>query len=236
MSISFVNAATGNANNTTTINLTWPTVDPDDTALLFWGIGNSILPASTPSGFSLVTNQDSTQGNSRAYIYRKQTAGSEDGTTLTLTTDLANRQTAALCIWRGCDPTNPIGDWEWLSHQGTANASHPCPQITIPRTGSQVVVAVFERNTNGTSQWTPPTGYTERADIVRVGTGGTATGVSDDGLVIARTLNDVVTPPDYVSGNTPTPFASASVQNFTIALQPPASGYSDNSDMFPFFF
>jgi hypothetical protein len=234
--VSFVGQVTGSANNVVSMNLTWPTVSPGNLAIVSWTMANTNVPASTPSGFTLLGNLDSTTGSCRAYVYYKLCSGSEDGTTLTLTCDGANRHVSALDVWGGTiDQSNPIPAFQMLAHAGAAATSTPCPQITIPYNDCVVAAGIHERNSNGTSGWTPPTGYTERSDRANVATGGTSVAVADDGLASGRTAGQLVTPPNFTSTNA---FSTASRVAYTLAISPDSSAaaYNDNSDMFPFFF
>lgn len=213
---SYVNSAI-DGGNLLSLAPAWPTVQAGDVALLWWLMQNTSTP--TASGFTLPAGglQDGTSGSMRMGLYWRALDGSESGTAA-LTGTATNRQCAGMAIYRGAHPTAPLSDFAFLN-EASAVSSHACPAVTPQHAGCAIVTAVGERASTGTSGWTAPTGYTERADTdgLASGTGGTVLAIADDGLATSRTVGVGVTPPNWVSTNS---FATANVLTWSVALRP----------------
>lgn len=212
----FVGSATAGG-NLATVNVTWPTVQPDDIAYAFWTF-ISTATQTTPLGFELVTSNDGPTGSLRTCIYRKICVGTEDGGTLAFTNSIANRQSVALVIYRNIDletPEDSVPSWRAETVAGTTHAN---PAETPTVANCIIVTSIHERATSIDTAWTPPSGYTERADTLTLatGSGGTITAVADDGLALGRAGGVAVTPPVW-TGNHGT--GSANVGTYTMALR-----------------
>ncbi|MGI5169877.1 hypothetical protein ACQEU3_46730 [Spirillospora sp. CA-253888] len=213
--VTSIGAAAGGA-NATSIDLTWPTVQADDVAVLFWLMNNSTT-ASNPAGFTLHESLDGDSGSMRMRFQSAILTGSETGT-LTLTGDTSNRMSAVMAVYRGAHPTSPIDTWA-TRDEGVAGITHACPQVVTGFADCVIVTAAGERATSGTTGWTAPTGYTERADSdsAAVGTGGTICALADDGLATSRSAGTAVTPPAWASASG---FSSANVLTWTVSVRP----------------
>ena len=217
--ITFVAGATGGT-ATDPITITWPGgLAADDVALVFWTMQSTTVPT-TPSGFTLVTNNDGGAGSIRTYIYRDVLAGSESGS-LTLTCNLANRHSACLVIYRGCDPTTPVDGTPSVDTAHTTGTTHNNPAYTPTQANCVILTSIHERATNIDTAWTAPTTpttYTERADTLTLatGSGGTITAVADDGLAAGRDTSAVT--PGVWTGNHGT--GTGNIVTYTLALRP----------------
>jgi hypothetical protein len=218
--VSFVNSAVAGA-NLATIAPTWPSVLAGDTALLTWALQSTMTPTD-PGAFVLDQTDNATTGAMTSRVYHRNCDGSETGS-FNLTASGANRMSAALAVYRGCHLTSPI-DTISVRNEGTSGTTHACPSVTTGFADCVVVTVISERSTTGTNGWTPPSGYTERADTTTLatGSGGTVTAIADDGLASGRSAGTVVTPPVWTSTNA---FATANVVIWTISLRPlPVAG------------
>jgi len=223
VAITFVGSDVGGGNVATIAagDLVWPAVQADDVALLFWTFQNTATPT-TPSGFTLVTNNDGGSGSMRTYIYKKVCTGSEDGTDVGCTLSAANRQSACIVVYRGVDTANPVDGTPSVDTSHSTGTTHNNPAYTPTVNNTVILTSIHERATSIDTAWTPPSGYTERADSLTeaTGSGGTITAVADDGLAAGRDTSSV-TPPVWTGDHgTGTP----NIVTYTLALR---SGASD---------
>lgn len=215
MSVSFVAGAQGGA-NATSFNLTWPSVAAGDLAILFWLMQNTGTPVN-PTGFTLDQTVDGDTGASRMRFQHKVCDGTETGN-LTLDAVVSNRHCAVLAVYHGTHATSPIDTWQ-LRDESVSGTTHASPQVTTGFPDCVIVTAVGERATTGTSNWTAPSGYNERADstTASTGSGGTICATADDGLASGRASGSNVTPPVWTSA---TGFATANVLTWTVSVRP----------------
>lgn len=215
--VSFVGADDAGNGNIDPITITWPTVQAGDVALLWWIMTSSGTAPTSPTGFTL---QQSVTGDTGTTLMRFEAAvltGSESGS-LNLTAGAFNRHSAVMSVYRGCHLSSPIDTWA-VRDEDTSATTHANPQVTTGYANCAIATAIGERSGTGTNAWTPPTGYTERADSLATatGTGGTICACADDGLAVSRSAGTNVTPPVWTSGNT---FASVNVLTWTVSLRP----------------
>lgn len=217
MAITFIASDVDGGNAGTLTGLTWPTVQAGDLALLVW-TGVSTTTWTDPSGWTLVAEHTGGSGSLRSRLYYRVCTGSESGS-ITLTHADINRQSAVLAVYRGAHPTSPIDAWADRDEDAATDV-HACPQVTTGHADCVIVTAVGERVTGGTTDYTPPTGYTERADTdaLASGTGGTITALADDGLATSRPSGTSVTPPPWVGT-----VSTGNVVTWTISVRPAAS-------------
>lgn len=221
--IGFVAGDDGGGNvaniNTSATKLTWPGgFVAGDIALILWVMQNTATPT-IPSGWNVDTSVDGTNGASRIRFMWHLCDGTESGDlSLTNSGALVNRQSAGLAIYRGVDPDSPFDATTTIA-QGTAGTTHANPAIVTGSPDSRVGCGIIERSTTGTNAWTPPTGYSERADSTTdaTGSGGTIVAMADDGLAVARKTGTSVTPPVWTSGNA---FSTANTVSISFSLRP----------------
>lgn len=224
MAITFVGSDVGGGNIATLPagDLVWPTVQADDVALLFWTMSTTVTPT-TPTDFTLVTNNDGGAGSLRIYIYRKVCTGSEGGTNVGCTVTAATRQSAAIVVYRGVDTTTPVDGTPSFDGTHATGTTHDNPAYTPSVSGCAIVTSIHERATNVDTAWTPPTDYTERADTLTeaTGSGGTITAVADDGLLVSNPSGTPVTPGVW-TGNHGT--GTPNIGTYTLALRAASAG------------
>ena len=215
---SFVGGDTGGGNVTTLTGVSWPGgVQADDVAVLMWGTSSG-APVNTPSGFTLIDDYTANSGTHETSLFYRICNGSESGA-LSLVDGSANQQSACLWVGRGFHPTNPIDGFSRFD-ETVSQTTHDCPSYTLVAANCGILVCVSERNTNGTNDWTPPTGFDSNeldTQALAFGTGGTCTAVASDDLNTARVASAVVDPGNWTSANA---FASLSAVTYTLALVP----------------
>jgi hypothetical protein len=222
VAITAIGTAGTDGGSLATITPTWPSgLQAGDVALLFWSMSTTSTPtAGSPTGFTQHTTLDGASGGSlRVYLYRKICAGTESGTLSCAVSTGATRQSACLVVYRGLDTTTPIDAIAVDANHTGETTTHNNPQVTGATTGAAIACSIHERATSGDTNWTAPTGYTERADTLTLatGTGGTITAVAD--LFTAQTAGANVTPPVW----TGTGFSTTNIVTYTLALRPAAA-------------
>jgi hypothetical protein len=194
-----------------------------DVALLLWASQNTLNPV-TPAGWA-VTQVDGPAALRSVFMWRA-CDGTETGS-VTLTNDAAtiNRQTAVLIVYRGLNPAAPIDGTAQSLAETVSGTTHACPPVTTGVPDAVILTLIGERINSPDTNWTAPTGYTERADSLALGsgTGGTIVAGADDGLATPRRTGVTVTPPVWTSA---TAFATINVRTWTVSLAPlPYAGW-----------
>jgi hypothetical protein len=220
--VTFVNSAINNTGaSTLTTTVAWPTVQAGDVALLWWTL-QSGQTVTDPSGFLLDQSDNSTSGSANSRFYHRVCDGSETGNITLSISGTANKMTANLVVYRGVDQTAPLDTWN-VRNESVSGTTHANPSVTTGAVNCVIVTSICERSSTGTSGWTQPSGYNERADTATLASAGgmTITATADDGLASGRASGTVVTPPVWTSGNA---FSSAGVVTWTVSLKPVATG------------
>lgn len=197
--VTYVGGANGRTSGTT-FNLTWPSVDANDQALLWWTGQTGIGGFTDPAGFTLVQAYTAGSGSQETRFYRKTCTGSEDATSITLTMAAANKHSAVMVVYRGVSTSAPINAHAPFDETVTGT-THACPARTPSVAGCVAVVAIAERFSSGTSNYVPPAGYTERQDTGTEGGGGATTiACADDGLATAHASGVAISPGSWSNG------------------------------------
>lgn len=223
MAIASVGADSAGGNVATLTGLTWPAVQANDVAVMWW-LGINSVTWTDPGNFTLINSTDGDTGASRMRLYYRVCTGAETGD-VSLVHSAADRQCAVMAIYRGCDPVTPINlttGWA-VRDESASGTTHACPQVTTDVADCVVLTAIGERASSGTTGWTAPPGYTERADSdgLATGTGGTSCALADDGLATSRPAGTNVTPPVWTSTNG---FATANILTWTVSIRPAVIG------------
>jgi len=202
--------------NAATIAPAWPAGTlPADVAYIFWATVNTATP-NVPTGFTEIAANDQANGSLRTRIYRKVLTATESGSiTLSNSTALANRQAACLCVWRGLNTTTPEDSSPSWRNETVSGTTHANPAETTTVADCVIITAIMERTSSITSNWTPPTGYVERADTqsLAFGSGGTIAAVADD---LASKAIGTYTPGVWTSNSAT---ATPNVGTYTLALR-----------------
>lgn len=196
--------------------MSWPAgIRAGDAGVLLWSQQNTFTYAAS-GGFVDVDTQ--VNGSLQVKLALRVCDGTETGA-ITLSSSGFNRQSAVLAIYRGLDTARPLASYTYRL-ESVSGATHACPAVTPPEADAVIVTGIGERGSTATSGWTPPAGYTERGDSGSLGrgSGGTITGIADDGLATARKGGAAATPGDWTSTNA---FATAIVITWTLALRRP---------------
>lgn len=214
----FVAADVGGGNianiNAAADPLTWPAHVADDVALLLWCAQNT-MTLTDPPGWQLVNRVDAV--SLRMSLYWRACDGTEAGN-ISLAASSTNKMCAALAVYRGASLAQPAAaDWAWRT-ENVSGSTHANPSVALPVADCGVITMIGERGA-GTTSWTQPAGYTERADTdgLGVGAGGTICAVADDGLATPRQAGAAVTPGVWTSDNA---FATTTCETVTLALRP----------------
>lgn len=189
---SFVHADANGANIQALTGVTWGTAgaaaQSGDLALIVWTFQNTLTPTDpTSESWTLVGTTDDPSARSR--VLKRICDGTESGDITGWQCSAINRQSAVLYVVRGySDVAGAVSFAET-----TAGTTHDCPQIGTgdgAANGDSIIVAVSERLTSGTTNATAPSGFTEHtgSEFGTGGTGGSYTGVADDGLVTSQTM------------------------------------------------
>lgn len=195
-------------------SLTWPTVEADDQALLFW-TGQNGISFTGPSGFTLVEAFVADSGTHESRLYRKTAVGNEDATSITLTMGSANKHSACLLVYRGVSTSSPINTHDAVD-SNTGTGTHTCPQVTPSVANCAIVVAYSERLSDGTQNITQPTSYTKREQITsQNGGGATFLSTADDGLAVSRSGGVAVNPGNWTGAD-----ANSNAVTWSVALAP----------------
>lgn len=137
------------ANDTTSLNLTWPTLEAGDVAILIT-CGHEASAgqrAQNPGGFTLERGAASTSADDHyMQIWSKQLDGTETGT-LTITFDAADQHGAMLLI---ITDANDYGNEAQTIGTTTTEES---PSVTITKAGSLVIRAGIAESTDAGDAW-----------------------------------------------------------------------------------
>lgn len=173
----------GNVTALTTANsaaITWPTVQAGDLAIIAWTFQNTATPTDpTSQTFTLYDQVD--DGSCRSRLLYRVCTGSESGTIAGWSNSIPNRQTAVLFVVRGY-----VSFVATSATEPGTSTTHDCPAIGTGNgaaTGDSVIVIGTDRS-GLTTTATPPSGWAKRttSEFGLAASGGTYTGVADDGL------------------------------------------------------
>lgn len=218
MAVTIVGSADANGGNVFTLTgVTWPAgIQANDVALIWWTFqsistrtwGNGITSANE------VSVQDS--GQCRSVFALKVLTGTESGD-IGLTCGTQNRQSAAVIVYRGVNPTNPLDNFSFNIATSTATSgARTNPQIDPVAANTRLVNAYSERLTTGTTSITPPTGETLEISSLATasGSGGTFTAIADDLTTLQGTA--AFTPPTWTNAST----TAATYVAWSVTLNP----------------
>lgn len=210
--------------NLTSITIAWTNLNAviGDVVLLGWA-WQAGMTATNPTGFTQDITSNSTTGSMTSRIFHRTVDGTESGN-ITFGQNVANRQSATAAVYRGLHPTSPLGGAIQVRQETVSGTTHVNPTYTTTFPDEVVCTMCCERSTTGTTGWTPPASYTERADTTTLatGSGGTVTSWADDGIITNRAAATAVTPGVWTSTNA---FATANVTTYTLGLRPLLHAY-----------
>lgn len=151
MAISFVDSATGVSSASIPSHL------DGDLVLVFAYRDGNTTPPSLASGF---TNIASSGGNTNS---SRISYAISDGT-LTTTGTFTNATSVVVLVYRGVEPSSPIGGY---GKGGAASTTISFPTVSMSQAdGSSWVVGFAGHRSTNTSLETPPSGMSNRASVV----------------------------------------------------------------------
>lgn len=178
MAITFVTFALSGTTDSTTLNITLPTVAAGDVLLLEYthrGTGTGTLGGVGGSDWTNKASDLYATSTFSHHLYWKRCDGSESGDALTVT-GLTNSCAGVVTLYRGCKSVgDPIGA---ILHEANASANETMAQITTTRNVAFVVLTVANSPDVAISAQTctSPGALTERAE--RLNTTGTDTSIA----------------------------------------------------------
>lgn len=195
--VSFIGADSAGGNVSTLTGINWPTVEAGDFALLYRTASTGI----TFQAHADFTNYDPIAGISddacRSHLSYRVCTGSEDGGAVDLFVNAGpTRQTAVLIVYRGIASIHS----QATRGESVSTVNHDCPSLTPSIADAVILTMMSERVSSGTAVGTPPAGWSKRtgSEAAAVGSGGTYTGVADDGLITPRSAGVAVDPGNFV--------------------------------------
>lgn len=213
--ITFVGAGRAGG-NTTPISVPLPgTRQNGDVALLFWSHSSTAIPTpGPPAGW---TSAQVNGTNPVAEVWWRTLDGTEGGS-VAITLDAASRNSAIIVVYRNVHSTSPIDAIAVDTTHTGETTTHNNPPVTTVNSNSVIVTSIHERASSVDTDWTSPTGYTERQDTqtLATGNGGSITAVADNGPTPVSS-GTTVTPPVWTGDNAT---GTANIVTYTVALRP----------------
>lgn len=212
-SITRVGTASGGDNGTgSSLTLSLPAgVAANDQIILAVTLPGNQSIKSTPTGYTAIATYSSGTGasNVKLALYRRTAAAGDTSVTVTFMKTFA--KAAALVVYRGVNPTNPID----VSSSGTtaSGTSVVAPSVTTTKANDELVMALgAESPTAGT--WTAPTTMTTR--VSQAGGPTIAGAIADEAFGTAGATGS----------RTATFSTTGSFAGALLALQPVQSSYT----------
>jgi len=212
--------AAGYNASSATPTVTIPTVAAGDLIIVFFTTSSTTQTITGfTSGYTQVPEIDDT--NQRTQFAWKIAAGTEGGTTVGPTLSATASKTSLGCfVYSGAHGTAPIEAYSGVAETLTQN-SHTTPNVTTVNNSCWILSIWCDRGTvvsgvaTNTSQWTLPSGETNRVEQYHTGNADTTMIASDTGQGhAAGTYGNKIANSDFANNN--------AVQ-WTIAIRPVAS-------------
>ncbi|MFD0902323.1 hypothetical protein [Actinomadura sediminis] len=224
MAITFVGASSATA-STGTLNISWPAgIQSGDLAVLAWN-GDDSATWTNPAPLALLGSEVS-GGTQESRVYYRVCDGINETGSLSLTQSTINKQTAIIVVYRGVHQSLPIDAWDSRAETVTGT-THANPSVTTVNANTAALAIIQERATDSSPNYTPPSGYTERANPTPVGGGGsTSAAIADDGLAVARAAGTTFAPPAWSNG-----ISTDNVITWTITLRPLSEAHAGSATL-----
>lgn len=168
MAITFVNSATGNADNFNNVTVTCPATQSGD--LIIAECYERNASGSSASGLGLTWTQAGSPSDGASHLAWAIATGDHSGGTITWGSGTGG--VSVVTVYRGVDTSNPFGA-ATLVTESNASGNETQAQITTTVDGAMVCLTVGTNGTNAISSQscTSPGGLTERGDVSNVSTG-----------------------------------------------------------------
>lgn len=171
------------------------------------------------SGWALRKKITTSDGTNNTFVYSRVAGPDDAGTVVTLLASATkSRGSAALAVWSGTDPGDPIHQIASTSDT-VSSTTHTTPgTITTEIAGCWEVEIVCSKSPNGNpiTSWTPPAGFTARKTAMS----GAASGESQREAVIGDSGTDKASGTTLGGHVWTADVASSNTALYTIALAP----------------
>ncbi len=142
---------------------------PGDAMILFLSENRSDSVVTGPGQGWSQLGPAVTDGTSKTTLWSRVAQDGDAGGPVSVSTNVTTKAAATLLVYRGTDPTSPIGAWAGAAKQGTS-ASHQTPSVTNTDAGAMRLSYVALKSSSITTLTGPP------QDAVRDATTGTGGG------------------------------------------------------------
>lgn len=136
--------------------------------------------ATTPVGWTLLSGPVDRSTSLREYMFIRKAGATDASTSVTVTwsSAVASKRNMELAAYSGVDPTTPIPDFA-AAAETVSQTTHVAQTVSVTRDGSWIVEFGSDRASPGSTNLSPPAGFTERDQQNSTGGGGTTTSVAD---------------------------------------------------------
>ena len=178
--VSFVDKS-GVTGNSTSQQVTVPAgVQTGDGMLLFTTVASTTATIPDPAGWTPV--QTVTGNGTVTKVWQRVAAGTDAGTTVTISYGATVKADVLLTAYRGTAETGPVAAFAGAP-ETASTVGHVTPQVA---TGSPAwVVSYWADNSSTTTSWTEPAGQTVRSSAFGIGGGHIDSLLTDSGAPVA---------------------------------------------------
>lgn len=150
-------------------------VSDGDVAFAFHGSGRENITMPTPAGWTKLGTDATSQGQSSVIFYKVLSA-SDAGAEISLPVASAGKHSAFIIVYSGVDPDNPIAGLATPS----IRVNEDVISIVSPTySGSHIAIEFAASKGTAPITWTPPAGFTMRAQEIDSGSGSSLLGIAD---------------------------------------------------------
>ena len=139
---------------------------PGDALLLFVTTNTGLSPEEDPVGWTRV--DEVADGTALTSLYSRVSEAGDAGQQVTVEFSSYSKTDMTLLAYSGTDPTDPVAAWGGVA-ESDVTAEHVSPSLEVPSDTSWVV-SYWVAKSSTMTDWTLPTGQTER--LLQVGSGG----------------------------------------------------------------
>ncbi|MBT9255364.1 hypothetical protein KMZ30_07235 [Phycicoccus sp. KQZ13P-1] len=166
--VGFGNTPGSSQNNA--LSATLPTITDDGVAYIVLGINlTTATLTSEPAGWTLVEGPvNNANNNMRVWLYKKSVTSADSGASISATSSAAGRWTVVGLYAPGADDLGVVQQWT----DGSADTTLSIDAITPLVDDTFRAILIFDRYSSSTGSVTPPTGWTELADLCTTNTSG----------------------------------------------------------------
>jgi PKD repeat protein len=192
--IAFRSAATYDGITTAASVAVPASVQPGDEMLLFATSGTTGITMGTPAGWTLLGT--TSRSNLLTAAYSRQATASDAGSTVTVPFSTSVRASLTLGAYANAGDPVEVN----ASATDVSTASHMSPTVSGLTTGSWAVTFWGDRSTT-TTDWTPPAGVADRAEVFGSGGGAVSGLLGDSGAAVTGTYGGLTATTNVTSGS-----------------------------------